>query len=114
MDLYPTITDLCDVKPHAGLAGQSLRHLLDDPSLAGKAAAFTIVTRGAQQRGDSIRTDRWRYTEWSDGTRELYDHLSDLEETRNVVETNAGIVQTLSQQLQAMKLGQTSSAGKSQ
>ena len=48
------------------------------------AAAFTIVTRFAQQRGESIRTDRWRYTEWSDGQRELYDHFADPEECQNL------------------------------
>jgi arylsulfatase A-like enzyme len=114
VDLYPTIAELCGVKPPAGLAGQSLRPLLDDPSLPGKAAAFTVVTRGALERGDSIRTDRWRYTEWSDGTRELYDHSTDSEETRNVSEANAEIVKTLSQQVQALKVGQTSSVGKAQ
>jgi hypothetical protein len=41
------------------------------------------IDRLAEQRGDSIRTDRWRYTEWSDGARELYDHAIDPEETRN-------------------------------
>lgn len=104
VDLYPTIAEFCDFQPPAGLAGQSLRPMLVDPLFPGKAAAYTIVTRGAQQRGDSIRTDRWRYTEWSDGTRELYDHFADPEETRNVVAANAEIVKTMSQQLQAVKL----------
>jgi hypothetical protein len=52
--------------------------------------------------------------EWSDGTRELYDHSTDSEETRNVSEANAEIVKTLSQQVQALKVGQTSSVGKAQ
>lgn len=84
VDLYPTIADLCGIKPPAGLAGGSLRPLLEDPSRPGKPAAFTLVTRGPRQRGDSVRTDRWRYTQWSDGTHELYDHKLDPEETRNV------------------------------
>jgi uncharacterized sulfatase len=84
IDLFPTICEVCGLKPPSGLAGQSLKPLLDDPSLPGKAAAFTIVTRGAQQRGESIRTDRWRYTAWSDGKRELYDHLADPEECQNL------------------------------
>jgi iduronate 2-sulfatase len=84
VDLLPTVADFCGVKPPSGLAGQSLRPLLEDPSKPGKAAVFTIVTRGPKNRGDSIRTDRWRYTEWSDGSRELYDHITDPEETRNL------------------------------
>ncbi len=104
VDLYPTIADLCGVNTPAGLAGQSLRPLLDDPTRAGKSAAFTIVTRGQKQRGDSIRTDRWRYTEWSDGARELYDHTRDPEETKNVVATNTETAAALSQQLRSGKL----------
>jgi uncharacterized sulfatase len=103
VDLFPTICGVCDLKPPDGLAGQDLRPLLANASLPGKAAALTLVTRGAQQRGDSIRTDRWRFTEWSDGSRELYDHFADPEETRNVVDSNPDIAKTLSQQLQGVK-----------
>jgi uncharacterized sulfatase len=101
VDLYPTIAELCGVTPPAGLAGQSLRPILSDPKRPGKRAAFTIVTRGPQQRGDSIRSDRWRYTEWSDGARELYDHTADPEETKNVVAANNETAAVLSQQLRS-------------
>jgi len=84
VDLYPTITDLCGVKPPPGLAGQSLRPWLRDPARPGKEAAYTIVTRGPNQRGESVRTDRWRFTLWSDGSKELYDHASDPQETSNL------------------------------
>jgi uncharacterized sulfatase len=101
VDLYPTIADYCGVQPPADLAGRTLRPLIEDPSRPGKDAVFTLVTRGAQRRGDSIRTDRWRYTEWSDGSRELYDHTMDPEETRSLAETAdyEGIVQQLAAQL---------------
>lgn len=90
VDLYPTIADYCGLKPPSNLAGQSLRPLLEDPARSGKPAAFTMVTRGPKVRGDSIRTDRWRYTQWSDGARELYDHAADPEENHNVVDTPEG------------------------
>ena len=66
----------------------------------GKPAAFTLVTRG-NARGDSIRTDRWRFTRWSDGAVELYDHATDPEEDRNVASTQPDIVRELSGQLSA-------------
>jgi uncharacterized sulfatase len=93
VDLYPMIAELCRLSPPRGLAGRSLRPLLADPSRSGKDAAVTIVTRGSNRRGDSIRTDRWRFTQWSDGTRELYDHLHDPEETKNVVGNYPDIAQ---------------------
>ena len=71
------------------------------PSKPGKPAVFTIVTRGPKNRGDSIRTDRWRYTEWSDGSRELYDQTADPEETTNLVADpqRKSVVRQLSNQL---------------
>ncbi len=100
VDLYPTIADYCGVTPPTGLAGQSLRPILEDPSSGGKAAVRTIVTRGASERGDSIRTDRWRYTAWSDGSRELYDHATDAQETNNVVDAQPEVAQKLHRQLE--------------
>jgi uncharacterized sulfatase len=105
VDLFPTVAEYCGVKPADGLAGKSLWPQLKDPAAAGKDAVFTIVTRGQGQRGDSIRTDRWRYTEWSDGTRELYDHNIDPEETRNVVATNTDVRELLARQLGSHRTG---------
>ncbi len=84
VDLYPTIADYCDVAVPGGLAGTSLRPILLDPAAKGRDAAFTIVTRGPSGRGDSVRTDRWRYTHWSDGTTELYDHENNADEIVNL------------------------------
>jgi iduronate 2-sulfatase len=98
VDLYPTIAELCGLKPPADLAGQSLRPLLRDPSAPGKPAAFTLVTRGAA-RGDSVRTDRWRFTRWSDGAVELYDHASDPEENRNVAAAHPEVIRRLTETL---------------
>jgi uncharacterized sulfatase len=75
VDLYPTVADLCGLTPPAGLAGTSLRALLEDPSQPGKEAAQSMLHRGEKVIGRSIRTDRWRYTEWNEGALgvELYD-----------------------------------------
>jgi iduronate 2-sulfatase len=85
VDLFPTLADLCAVKPPTSLEGKSLRPVLNTPSLPGKQAAHTIVTRGARI-GRSVRTDRWRYTEWEDGKAgiELYDHTNDHLEYHNL------------------------------
>ena len=84
VDLYPTVADLCGVSAPHPLTGKSLRPLLTDATRAHKDAAFTLVTRGGKNFGQSVRTERWRFTQWSDGARELYDHNADPEETRNL------------------------------
>jgi len=83
LDLYPTVAELCGVKAPHKLSGQSLRPLLADASRPHKPAAFTLVTRGPKNFGQTVRTARWRFTQWSDGTSELYDHNADAEETRD-------------------------------
>lgn len=84
VDYYPTVADYCGVKPPPNLAGQSLRPLLENTALPGKPAAFTLVSRGAGKYGQSVRTDQWRYTRWTDGNEELYDEINDPHETKNL------------------------------
>jgi uncharacterized sulfatase len=103
VDIFPTVAVFCGVKPPPVLVGQDLRPLLDDPARPGKPAAFTMVTRGLKHRGDSIRTERWRYTEWSDGTKELYDHDNDPEETENVADAQPDLVVRLHEHIAAKR-----------
>ena len=85
LDLYPTLADLCGLTPRHKLAGRSLRPLLDDPKAAWDKPAFTQVWRGGFS-GHSVRTERWRYTEWDDGSKgaQLYDYQTDPEEKHNL------------------------------
>lgn len=104
LDLYPTLADLCGLKPPANLEGQSLRPLLSDPKGAGwDKPAVTQIWHNKKAWGYSIRTDRYRYTEWLEGRagRELYDHSTDTDEVTNVADDpqNAKTVTKLSSQL---------------
>ena len=85
LDLYPTIVDLAGFKPSAKLHGASLRPLIESPEAPWNRPAFTQVQRG-QFPGHSVRTERWRYTEWDGGERgtELYDHKTDPKELNNL------------------------------
>lgn len=85
LNLFPTLADLTGVKPPAGLQGVSMRPLLENPATSWDRPAYTQVQRG-KSAGRSVRTDRWRYTEWDDGKAgvELYDHQTDAGEYRNV------------------------------
>lgn len=85
VDLYPTLADLCGLTPPHQLAGRSLKPLLDDPKAAWDKPAFTQVWRGGFA-GHSVRTERWRYTEWDDGNMgaQLYDYQTDPNEQNNL------------------------------
>ena len=108
VDVYPTIAELCGLTPPANLPGKSLVPQLNDVNKEGKGFALTQVRRGgrgggkgkkakaeAAQKGNkgggqvpgySIRTDRWRYSEWDGGKEglELYDHEQDPGEFTNL------------------------------
>ncbi len=93
VDIYPTFAELAGLTPPADLQGKSLVPLLDRPTGSVKPAAYTQVQRGGGQgvnsrfMGRSVRTDRWRYSEWGqDGARgaELYDHQTDPREHKNL------------------------------
>ena len=83
VDIYPTVADYCGVKTPQKLAGESLRPLLTNPAAKGRDAVFTLVVRG-RNYGQSVRTERWRFTQWSDGNTELYDEFNDREETHDL------------------------------
>jgi len=85
VDIYPTFADLCGLKAPDNLEGISFRPLLCNPNQRWKKAAFTQVKR-SDVAGKSVRTQRWRYTEWNEGRvgTELYDHASDPGEYRNL------------------------------
>ena len=92
VDIYPTLTDLAGLKNPMGLEGRSLKPLLQNPLSEWNGTAITQVLRPADKRlakpvmGRSIRTTRWRYTDWAEGDSgvELYDHASDPLEFKNL------------------------------
>jgi uncharacterized sulfatase len=106
VDFYPTVADYLGVTPPHVLAGASLRPLLENPAGAGREAAFSLVTRGPNRYGQAVRTDRWRYVKWSDGTAELYDEQGDPEENHDVSDApdNAKVIAELTALL-AQKVG---------
>jgi iduronate 2-sulfatase len=101
VDVYPTLSELCGCKAPKHLEGQSLTRQLADPMAPGQLGAFTQVRRGGGKKGEtfmgrSVRTERWRYTEWDGGAKgaELYDHDNDPREHRNLASdpAQAGVI----------------------
>lgn len=115
VDLYPTIAELCGLNVPDSAEGLSLVSILNDPVLQLRSSALTQAPRPNYLRGNvpqvmgySIRTDRFRYTEWKQHEsglvqdRELYDHDRDPSENVNVVGKPefATLVEQLSEELQ--------------
>ncbi len=119
VDLHATLAELCGL-PAPNTDGTSLKPLLDDPAGSWDRPAYTQVSRGtptttgettpnksAWFMGRSIRTERYRYTEWDGGKKgaQLYDYQSDPGELRNL-EADPGskaIVSELKARLQSTR-----------
>jgi uncharacterized sulfatase len=96
VDLYPTLIDLASLPdPAHDLEGSSFVPLLDAPDSPWKSAAFSqsrrMVGSGSTNSplineegydGQTIRTARYRYTQWTplDGERDILVELYDLEQ----------------------------------
>jgi arylsulfatase A-like enzyme len=86
LDMYPTLVGLCGLEGPKTLEGRSLAPLLENPHAEWDYPAFTVQTR-EWFVGRSVRTERWRYTEWDEGRRGamLFDHDNDPHETQNAI-----------------------------
>jgi arylsulfatase A-like enzyme len=80
VNLYPTLADLAGVEAGAGLDGVSLRPLLEDPQREWERPALTTYGRG----NHAVRSARWSYIRYHDGSEELYDRRQDPNEWINL------------------------------
>ncbi|MEZ6048190.1 MAG: sulfatase [Planctomycetaceae bacterium] len=99
VDFYPTLAELAGLEAPDFLKGVSLVPALTDINARPRDSALTQM-----RNGYSLRTDRYRYTEWGEGGsegRELYDHAVDPDEMHNLAngDTDRSILGALSGKL---------------
>ena len=119
LDIYPTLCDMANLQIPAGLQGKSLKPLLTKPGKEWNYNAtsqfllgrFLVKDRGKDEKmGYSLRSDRYRYTEWYTWENnkigkyldaELYDHSTDNKENQNISKNkeNAKLIIQLSKKL---------------
>jgi choline-sulfatase len=80
IDLYPTLNDLCGFSSPAKLDGTSLVPQLRQPLTKRGRPSITEFRKG----NASVRSERWRYIRYADGSEELYDHAGDPNEWTNL------------------------------
>ena len=74
LDIYPSLASLTGLKPPEGqLEGNDLSVLMKNPDAAWNET--TVTTFGYKNYG--VRSKRYRYIVYKDGTEELYDHTKD-------------------------------------
>jgi len=78
--VYPTLLELCGLPANGSNDGISVAAQVKDPGLAISRPA--LMTYGFNNH--AIRTARWRYIRYADGSEELYDHDKDPNEWNNL------------------------------
>jgi arylsulfatase A-like enzyme len=108
VDIYPTLCDLAGLPLPPHLEGSSFAPLVQNPARPWKRAAFSQYPRGSGLAimGYSMRTERYRYTEWirqggAVEAVELYDYQTDPKENANLAvrAEHADLVSRLGAQL---------------
>ena len=101
LDVYPTLMDVCGLEHPPNLDGHSLAPLLERPLAVWPYAAITTFGPG----NHALRSTRWRYVRYADGSEELYDHSFDPHEwhSRSARPDVTGLLLSLGEHLPAFE-----------
>ena len=82
LDIYPTLIDLADLDGRSDLEGLSLVPQLKNATTKRDRPAITSHNQG----NHAVRSERWRYIHYADGSEELYDMHADPNEWENLAD----------------------------
>lgn len=82
IDVYPTLLELAGLPADDRQQGQSLVPLIQNPTASWGHPAITSFGPG----NFAVRTTRYRYIQYLDGSREFYDHATDPHEWHNLID----------------------------
>lgn len=102
LDIYPTLVDICNLsKPSQKLDGLSLAPLIKNKNIDRQRPVITYYRHGNQPVSASVRTTKWRYIRYYDGSDELYNEQKDPNEWHNLANQpkNKDIVEKLAKWL---------------
>ncbi len=83
LDIYPTLVDICGLDERDDLEGMSLLPQLRDADTVRERPAITSHNQG----NHGVRSVRYRYIHYADGSEELYDLRNDPNEWNNLAES---------------------------
>ena len=82
LDIYPTLVELCHLPAAAKLEGESLVPIIGNPQAVREKPVLSSWYYGNY----AVRSNDWRYIRYRDGSEELYDHVKDPGEHRNLAQ----------------------------
>lgn len=80
IDIYPTLLELCGLPENKAVEGRSLVPLIENPGLEWEYPAYTF----RRETYAIVKYGSYRFIEYFDGSRELYNHANDPNEWNNL------------------------------
>ncbi|GAA3619317.1 sulfatase [Flavivirga jejuensis] len=80
LDIYPTLTELCNLPKVEQVEGESLVPLINAPETIQNRSVLTTW----YYKNHAVRSNDWRYIHYRDGGEELYNHKTDPGEHINL------------------------------
>ena len=82
VDMFPTACELTGLPIPSSVQGKSLLSIMQNPSIKVRNSALSFV-----KQGTSMRSKRWSYMRYTDGSEELYDMAKDPKQFINLAQS---------------------------